>query len=92
MTSCTQKHAANEVRGRNAGSPLHHLETACCLDETIAVLAAAVRRDVIAVNDVFAPEMTDPSQVSHIWRIWDALCGPPASIYSRNAIVHQNQS
>jgi hypothetical protein len=45
-----QQHAAYEVGCRDAGRALDDLESAGLLDEAVAVLTAAVRGDVVAVN------------------------------------------
>ena len=63
---CAQQHATNEVGSRDSGGALDDLETAGGFDIAVAVLAAAVGGDVVAVHDVPAAVVGDPGERSDI--------------------------
>lgn len=54
-----QQHAADQVGGGDAGGALDDLEATRLLDEAVAVVAVAVRGDVVAVDDVLAAVVGD---------------------------------
>ncbi len=80
-----QQHAADEVGRRDARRALDHLEAVRRLDEAVAVLAGAVRRDVVAVDDVLAPEVADPIELGDVGRVGDGLGGPAAGVNGEEA-------
>lgn len=59
MRPGAQKHATDEVGGRDARRALNNLEPTRLLDETVAVVAIAIRSDVVAVDDILAAVMSD---------------------------------
>ncbi len=87
MDAGAQQHAADEVGRRDARRALDHLEAVRRLDEAVAVLAAAVRRDVVAVDDVLAPEVADPVELRDIRGIRDGLRHPAAGVDGEDAWV-----
>jgi len=78
--SGAQQHAPHEIRSRDTGCPPDHLEAIGGLDEAVAVLAAAVRGDIVAVDDVLAAVVADPIQLGHVRGIGNRLGHPATGI------------
>lgn len=78
-----QQHAPHQVRRRDAGRPLDHLEAARLLDEPVAVLAAPVRRDVVPVHHELAAEAADEVQLRHVRRVRHRPRHPAAGLHGR---------
>lgn len=75
-----EEHAPDQVRGRDAGGALDHLEAVGRLDEAVAVLAAAVRGDVVAVHDVAAAKVRDPVERRDVGRVGHRTRDPAAGV------------
>lgn len=60
MRACAKEHPADEVGGGDTGCAFYDFESSGGFDEAVAVFAAAVGCDVIAVDNVFASVMRDP--------------------------------
>jgi hypothetical protein len=62
VRTSAKQHPSNEICCGNARSSFDHLEATSGFHIAIAVLSAAVRRDIISVNNIFAAIMGDPGQ------------------------------
>lgn len=82
-----QQHAADEVGGGDAGRALDDLEAAGLLDEAVAVVAVAVGRDVVAVDDVLAAVVRDVRQVGNVGRRADGPGDPSAGVCCGEAVA-----
>lgn len=82
-----EQHAADEVGGGDAGGALDDLEALGLLDVAVAVLAVAVRGDVVAVDDVVAAVVGDPGQRGDVGGPGDGLGGPAAGLDGHDALV-----
>ncbi len=80
MALGTQQHAADKVSRGDAWRSLHHLESVCRLDEPVAILAAAVRRDVVSMDNILAAEVADPIKLRHVRRVRDRPGHPSAGL------------
>lgn len=85
-----QQHAADEVGGGDAGGALDDLEAAGLLDEAVAVVAVAVRGDVVAVDDVLAAVVGDVGQGRHVRGISDGFGDPAAGVGGGEALLERH--
>lgn len=82
-----QQHAPHEVGGGDARRALDDLEPPRGLDVAVAVLAIAVRGDVVAVDDVLAAVVGDPGERGDVGRFGDCARGPAAGLDGHDALV-----
>lgn len=69
MRSGAEKHPTYQISGGDTRGSLNDLEPPSCLDKSIAVFATAIRRDIIAMDYVFATEMADKVQLRDVGRM-----------------------
>jgi hypothetical protein len=81
-----EEHSADEIGCRYSGGSLDNFEAAGSLYEPIAVLAVAVRSNVVSVYDIFAAVMGNPGQRRYIRSMWDRFGDPATSVDSSNAV------
>lgn len=80
MRASAEEHATDQVGSRDAGCALDNFEASGGFDEAVAVLAAAIGGDVVAVDYVFAAVMGDPREGGYVWRVGYGLSYPSAGV------------
>lgn len=80
-----KQHSANEVCRRDAGGTLDDQETASGLDEAIAIITAAIRCDIVSVNDIAAAVVCNPGERGDVRGIGNCLGGPATSFDSSHS-------
>lgn len=87
MRASAEEHATDQVGSRDTGRALDNFEASGGFDEAVAVFAAAIGGDVVAVDYVFAAVMGDPREGGYVWCVGYGLGYPSAGVDGCDSIA-----